>query len=186
VGTFTEQDDRVAAPRALLTARACRWAIEQIRGEHASVQGLARRLGTTWRTVWESVKPRLVRAAADETRFAGVTRLGVDEHVWHHVSTKPVQAGGRGPKELTGMVDLTPDQRGRVRARLLDLQPGRSGNVYADWLLARGDTFRARVQVATLDPFHGYKVRHEAPVIRVGCKDPPPACRSRSVKLRAA
>jgi transposase len=157
VGTFTEQDEQVAAPRALLTARACRWAIEQLRREHASIAGLARRLGTTWRTVWLSVKPLLQRAAEDETRFAGVSRLGVDEHVWHHVSTKPVEQGGRGPKELTGMVDLTPDQQGHVRARLLDLQPGRSGSVYADWLRARGNAFRARVQVATLDPFHGYK-----------------------------
>ncbi len=65
--------------------------------------------------------------AADEARFAGVSSLGVDEHVWHHVATKPVEAGGRGPKELTGMVDLTRDQHGRVRARLLDLVPGRSG-----------------------------------------------------------
>ena len=47
-------------------------------------------------------------AADDESRFAGVTHLGVDEHIWHHVSTRPVEAGGRGPKELTGMVDLTP------------------------------------------------------------------------------
>jgi hypothetical protein len=29
-------------------------------------------------------------------------------------------------------------------------------------------------------------VRREAPSIRVGWKDPPPACRSRSVKLGAA
>jgi len=38
----------------------------------------------------------------------------VDEHVWHHVSTKPVDVGGRGPKELTGMVDPHPhrDVRG--------------------------------------------------------------------------
>jgi transposase len=144
-------------PAALLTARACRWAIEQLRREHASVAGLARRLGTTWRTVWGSVKPLLARAAADESRFAGVARLGVDEHVWHHVSTKPVEQGGRGPKELTGMVDLTHDRSGRVRARLLDLVPGRSGSVYADWLKQRGDGFRARVKVATLDPFHGYK-----------------------------
>src|SRR4051794_17843626 len=57
VGTFTEQDEQVAAPRALLTARACRWAIVQLRREHASVAGLARQLGTTWRTVWCSVKP---------------------------------------------------------------------------------------------------------------------------------
>jgi transposase len=157
VGTFTEQNDDVAAPRALLTARACRWAIEQIRYEHASISGLARQLGTTWRTVWRSLRPILARAADDETRFAGVARLGVDEHIWHHVSTKPVEQGGRGPKELTGMVDLTPDQHGRIRARLLDLVPGRSGSVYAAWLTERGDAFRATVEVATLDPFHGYK-----------------------------
>jgi hypothetical protein len=29
-------------------------------------------------------------------------------------------------------------------------------------------------------------VRHEAPHDRVGCKDPPPACRSRPLKLKAA
>jgi transposase len=98
VETFTEQDPQVAPPRALLTARACRWAIEQLRREHASVASLARRLGTTWRTVWRSVKPLLARAAADESRFAGVARLGVDEHVWHHVSTKPLEQGGADPK----------------------------------------------------------------------------------------
>ena len=49
--------------------------------------------------------------------------------IWHHVSTKPVADGGRGPKELTGMVDLTRDQDGRVHARLLDLVPGRSGTL---------------------------------------------------------
>src|SRR4051794_13952443 len=160
VGTFTEQDPRVAPARALLTTRASRWAIGQLRHEHASVQGLARRLDTTWRTVWRSIRPLLERAAAEESRFAGVAVLGVDEHVWHHVSTKPPEHGGRGPKELTGMVDLTPDpndQHGRVRARLLDLVPGRSGSVYSDWLKQRGDAFRAAVKVATLDPFHGYK-----------------------------
>jgi transposase len=57
--------------------------------------------------VWTSIKPLLQAADADPSRFEGVTRLGVDEHVWHHVSTKPVEDGGRGPKELTGMVDLS-------------------------------------------------------------------------------
>ena len=157
VGTFTEQNPQVAPARALLTTRASRWAIGQVRREHASISGLARQLGTTWRTVWRSIQPLLERAAADESRFAGVAVLGVDEHVWHHVSTRPPEHGGRGPQELTGMVDLTPDQHGRVRARLLDLVPGRSGSVYTDWLKARGHTFRAAVKVATLDPFHGYK-----------------------------
>jgi len=55
------------------------------------------------------------------------------------------------------MVDLTRDKDGHVQARLLDLVPGRSGTVYKTWLDQRGDTFKKRVQVATLDPFHGYK-----------------------------
>jgi transposase len=106
------------------------------------------------------------------------------------------------------MVDLTRDQHGRVRARLLDLVPGRSGKVYADWLQARGEAFRAAVQIATLDPFHGYKnaiddqladavavldafhvvkVRHEAPCLSSGGeRPPPPGRRSGLVKLRAA
>jgi transposase len=150
--TFTEQDEDLAAPRALLTTRARWWAVRQMRAEHASVAGLARQLGTTWRTVWASVKPLLETMAADESRFDGVHSLGVDEHIWHHVSTKE-----RGPKELTGMVDLSRDQHGRVRARLLDLVPGRSGSVYRDWLKDRGGQFRTRVKVATLDTFHGYK-----------------------------
>ena len=157
VGTFVEQDERIAAPRASLTARACRWAIEQIRREHASVNGVRRQLGTGWRTVWESIEPLLQAMADDPSRFEGVAVLGVDEHVWHHVSTKPIEDGGRGPKELTGMVDLTRDEHGRTRARLLDLVPGRSGAVYKDWRTERGQAFRARVEVATLDPFHGYK-----------------------------
>jgi len=157
VGSFVEQDERIAAPRAMLTARACRWATEQIRREHASVNGIRRQLGTGWRTVWESIRALLVTADEDASRFEGVSVLGVDEHVWHHVSTKPIGHGGRGPKELTGMVDLTRDEHGQVRARLLDLVPGRSGKAYADWLQQRGEAFRQSVQVATLDPFHGYK-----------------------------
>ena len=44
-----------------------------------------------------------------------------------------------------------------MRARLLDLVPGRSAKAYADWLQERGETFRDAVQIATLDPFAGYK-----------------------------
>jgi transposase len=55
------------------------------------------------------------------------------------------------------MVDLSRDQHGRVRARLLDLVPGRSGKAYADWLADRGEGFRNGVKIAALDPFQGYK-----------------------------
>ncbi|MHB8438597.1 MAG: transposase family protein [Acidimicrobiales bacterium] len=157
IGGFTEQHPGVAARRALLTTRACWWAIGRIRREHASVFGAARQLGTTWNTVWSSVRPLFEAMAGDESRFAGMERLGLDEHVWYHVSPLPPSVGGRGPKELTGMVDLTPDADGRPRARPLDLVPGRSDSAYGDWLHARGDAFRGGVKEATLDPFHGYK-----------------------------
>lgn len=156
VGVFTEQDEQVAPARGLLTRRARWWALAQLRREHASVAGLARQFGTSWRTLWTAVAPLLEQMAADEARFDGVSSLGVDEHIWHHVSTKPVEAGGRGPKELTGMVDLTRDAQGRVHARLLDLVPGRSGRTYTDWLTARTEAFRAGIKAATLEPFHGY------------------------------
>ena len=39
-GLFMEQDERIAMPSARLTARACRWAIEEIRREHACVNGI--------------------------------------------------------------------------------------------------------------------------------------------------
>ena len=84
VVSFVEQDEHIARPRGLLTVRACRWAIAQLRREHASVPGLARQLGTTWSTVWASVRPLLEAADADASRFEGVTILGVDEHVVRH------------------------------------------------------------------------------------------------------
>lgn len=150
--TFVEQVPSLVAPRGSITKRAVSWAIGQLRREHATVHGLARQLGTTWKTVWRAVEPELVRLAADESRFQNVTTLGVDEHIWHHVDPRK-----QGPKELTGMVDLTRDRTGTTKARLLDLVPGRSGKAYATWLSQRGDAFRKNVKVAALDPFAGYK-----------------------------
>lgn len=47
---------------------------------------------------------------------------------------------------------------GACNARLHGLVPERSGSVYGDWLTRRGAVFRAGgIEVATLDPFHGYK-----------------------------
>lgn len=157
VRSFTEQNPAVAKPNATLTARAVAWAVAQMRRENASVRGIARQLRVAWRTVWSHVEAELERREKDPSRFDGVEVLGVDEHLWHHVSTKPVADGGRGPKELTGMVDLTRDAAGRVRARLLDLVPGRSSKAYADWIKEQDEAFRSGVKIAALDPFAGYK-----------------------------
>ena len=45
---------------------------------------MARQLGVRWRTVWSAIKPILAAAADDESRFAGVSTLGVDEHIVRH------------------------------------------------------------------------------------------------------
>ena len=68
----------MASPRAVLTTRAIWWAIGQLRREHATVEGLSRQLGVTWNTLWRVVEPRLAELAGDESRFDGVTTLGVD------------------------------------------------------------------------------------------------------------
>ncbi|MCK6211480.1 hypothetical protein KZX45_13095 [Georgenia sp. EYE_87] len=91
-----------------------------------SVAGVARQLGVDWHTLWNAVDPVLDDLAADESRFAGVTVLGVDEHVWHHT---PHRAREKGPKEMTGMVDLPGDDKGRTRASCATSSrdgPGRS------------------------------------------------------------
>lgn len=77
VGVFTEQDETIAIPRAMLTARVLSWAVHQIRREHGSVSGVARQLSTAWKTVCSSIKPILVAAAKDKSRFAGVATLGL-------------------------------------------------------------------------------------------------------------
>ena len=150
--TFVEQIPSLVAHRGSITKRAIAWAVGQLRREHATIEGIRRQLGTSWKTVWRAVESELVKLAADESRFANVTTLGVDEHVWHHVDPRR-----RGSRELTGMVDLTRDSSGKTHARLLDLVPGRSGTAYAGWLKERGDAFRRNVQIAALDPFAGYK-----------------------------
>jgi transposase len=146
---FSEDHD-LARPRAKLTTRAAWWAISQIARDNASVQSVARRLGVDWHTVWETIKPLLEELADDPDRLIGVETVGVDEHIWHHQPRT-----GKGPKEQTGIVDLT-RRNGRPRARLLDLVPGRSGKAYADWLRSRGNAFTAGIGTATLDPFRGY------------------------------
>ena len=115
VGVFVEQHPQLVRPRGSLTCRAVTWAIGQLRREHATLEGLARQLGTTWKTLWRAVRPRLVDLAGDESRLTGVSTLGVDEHVWHHT---PHKAASKGPsvQEVPPACGTTPRTRPRPRA----------------------------------------------------------------------
>jgi len=97
------------------------------------------------------ISSRACKPHLNTARFAGVQVLGVDEHVWHHQDRRR-----RGPRELTGIVDLTRGEE-HPTARSLDLVPGRSGTAHENWLEERGEDFRSGIQIATLDPFQGYK-----------------------------
>ena len=47
-GVFAEQVPALVAARASITARAIRWAIGQLRREHATILGLSRQLQVAW------------------------------------------------------------------------------------------------------------------------------------------
>jgi len=146
--SFTEDHD-LAPARSILTSRAVTWATDALAEDDTTISALARRLGVDWHTLWDAVRPLAAARAAAPARLEGVDALGVDEHVW-----RPGKFGqGR---DVTCMVDLTRDADGAMRARLLDLVPGRSGTAYRAWLDARSQAFRAGVKTAALDPFRGY------------------------------
>ncbi|STX13887.1 Transposase and inactivated derivatives [Kytococcus sedentarius] len=88
--SFTEQNASVAPPRGTLTTRAVSWAVRELRGGHASISGLARRLGVDWHTVWNAVRAHLEALEADPARFDGVTMLGVDDSPARYRSKREV------------------------------------------------------------------------------------------------
>ena len=82
-------------------------------------------------------------------RFQGVEILGVDEHCWRHT--------GAGSHFVTVIIDLTPVRNGTGAARLLDMIPGRSKQVFKTWLDAQTTDFRDGIAVVAMDGFTGFK-----------------------------
>lgn len=146
--TFTEEHPGIG-PREKLTVRAIHWAFDLMKKQDIAVSAIARQLGVDWHTIWDNIAPLAALEYRDPTRLQGVDALGVDEHVWRHT-------GFPSGRVITGMIDHTRDAQGKVRARLLDLVPGRSGQAYGDWLKEQPAGFIQGIKVATLDPFRGY------------------------------
>ncbi len=75
----------VAEPRARLSRRGLRWALEGIVVQHLTMARVAEGLGVAWNTANTAVlaegRRRLI---GDPGRFDGVRVIGVDEHVWRH------------------------------------------------------------------------------------------------------
>lgn len=145
------QDTSLAAePRAKVSRRGLRWALEALVVQHLTVARVAEGLGVAWGTANDAVLAEGRRVLiGDEHRFDGVTAIGVDEHVWRHTR--------RGDKYVTVIIDLTPLRNGTGAARLLDMVAGRSKQVFKTWLADRPQAWRDAVQVVAMDGFTGFK-----------------------------
>jgi transposase len=141
---------RAAEPRAKLSRRGLRWALEAIVCQHLTVARVAEGLGVAWNTANDAVLAEGKRVLIDDAaRFEGVKVLGVDEHVWRHTR--------RGDKYVTVIIDLTGIREGTGPARLLDMVEGRSKQVFKTWLNDRPQAWRDGVEVVAMDGFTGFK-----------------------------
>lgn len=139
-----------AEPRARLSRRAVRWALEAVVCQHLTVARVAEGLAVAWDTANDAILAEGQRVLIDDaSRFDGVEVLGVDEHVWRHTR--------RGDRYVTVIIDLTPVKNGSGPARLLDMVEGRSKKVFKAWLAARPSVWRERVETVAMDGFTGFK-----------------------------
>ncbi|MDU0973306.1 MAG: ISL3 family transposase, partial [Actinomyces urogenitalis] len=90
---------KAGEPRARLSRRGLRWALEGIVCEHLTVARVAAGLGVAWNTANDAIVTEGKRVLIDdERRFEGVTVVGVDERVWRRTR--------RGDKYVTVIIDL--------------------------------------------------------------------------------
>jgi transposase len=141
---------RAAEPRAKLSRRGLRWALEGIVVQHLTVARVAESLGVAWNTANDAVLAEGRRVLIDDTtRFDDVRVLGVDEHVWRHTT--------KGDKYVTVIIDLTGIRDGTGPARLLDMVEGRSKQAFKTWLSERPKAWRDGIEVVAMDGFTSFK-----------------------------
>ena len=76
---------------------------------------------------------------------------------WESMSTYGTTRTDAAGAHVNSPASWTTRGKDHPTARLLDLVPGRSGTAHENWLEERGEQFRSGIQIATLDPFQGYK-----------------------------
>jgi len=149
---WRQDTSKAAPPRAKLSRRGLRWALEGIVCQHLTVARVAEGLAVSWNTANDAVLAEGKRVLIENPgRFDAVTVIGVDEHVWRHTR--------RGDKYVTVIIDLTPIREGTGPSRLLDMVEGRSKKAFKQWLADRPQAWRDRVEVVAMDGFTGFQDR---------------------------
>jgi transposase len=144
MGSWTEENRRVAAPRMAMTDRAGRWVTEQVGRCARSVSEVAKELGCDWHSVNDAVV-RYGEALVDDPRRYGTVRaLGLDEVLF-------VRRGEFDRLEFsTSICDVEAGQ-------LLDIVAGRKGKGSIEWLEAKGEAWCKKVRYGSLDMSGPYR-----------------------------
>jgi transposase len=180
VGSWTGQDERIAAPRLAMTDRAGR-VTEQVGRHGQTVREVAVELGCDWHTINDAVLAYGKALVDDDPHRIGGGGCG----------TRRGAVGPRGRWRTqvwsTSIADV-------ARSQLLDVIPDRSAAGACAWFAGRPEGWCEQIRWAMLDlsgpwrlafdtvipwdtqvgdPFHLVKVRHEAPCVRRRVRDPP-------------
>jgi transposase len=140
-----------------------------------------------WDTVGRIVE-RVVSDHLDESRLAGLVAIGCDEisyrrgqryltsGVDHKTGAIVWCSPGRNAQTLQAFFDELGERKHTIRAVSIDMSGGYEKAI------------RNAVPTAEIcfDPFHVVRVRHEALLVRAGCKTPTLGCRGSPVKRRTA
>jgi hypothetical protein len=78
-----QDTSRATEPRAKLSRRSLRWALQAIVVQHLTVARITEGLAVSWNTANDAVLSQGTQVLNnDEHRFDGVHVIGVDKHVW--------------------------------------------------------------------------------------------------------
>jgi transposase len=149
VGSWTHVDERIAAPRVKMTARAGRWATRQVGQLGRSVNEIAEELGCDWHTVNDTVVAYgEALLDADAERVGTVDALGLDETLFFR----------KGPRHLKQWSTSIVDAGGPGRAaKLIEVVPGRTATKVTSWLDAQPADWRAGIRWGVLDMSGPYR-----------------------------
>lgn len=141
-GAWSELSEHIAA-RASLTRRARREIARRVGQDLDPVAEAARAFGVGWAAAHHAVVDFGDELIASDDRLERVTALGVDEHTFQHANPR------RRTQMATTFVDID-------RGRLLDVVPGRSGDVVRDWVRSQPIRWADQIEIAAIDAFRGY------------------------------
>jgi transposase len=141
-GSWSETSTEIGV-RASLTERARREICRRVGAELDTVAAVAREFGVGWACAHHAVIDHGDALIAADDRLERTRTLGVDEHTFQHANAR------RRTQMATTFVDLD-------RARLLDVVPGRSGDVVREWVTSQPIWWADQIDVAAIDAFRGY------------------------------